>query len=212
MQEVSRDVYSFEYCNCTINFPHSTPCYQWQNVLANVNWHLTVGHSLETVIQVIFCHVFTERRPFSSVFKYACICVYTHQVLPVTCKCFKLIQKNIFLHQLIIWWQDVLILCQPSTNCCLTSLCLSLAWWEPVSLCPPSLSFSGHCIYDSSKCTKALFCYWSGSFWFGLTARTISGTGGALQCTFHTAPAKSCKRDWFREVWHQYWLHDMKSY
>lgn len=76
----------------------------------------------------------------------------------------------------------------------------------------PCFPFSGHCIYGSSKRTKALFCYWSGSFWFGLTARTIIGTGGALQCTFHTALAKSCKRDWFREVWHQSWLHDIKSY
>lgn len=70
---------------------------------------------------------------------------------------------------------------------------------ESVFRCPPSPSFLGHCIYSRSKSTKASFCNWLRSFWFGFSERTITGTTVAQQCTFHTTPAKSCKRNWFWE-------------
>lgn len=169
-------------------------------------------------------HLFCKERSPVCACEDICTCMRTHSVC--VCHMHTLWVYSCLLHvnmhvvkntvhlcsKTIISWECERIRCQPLTNSSVTSLCLSPAWRKPASLCPPSLSFSGHCIYDDSKRTKALFCYWSGSFWFGLTARTIIGTGGALQCTFHTALAKSCKRDWFREVWHQSWLHDMKSY
>lgn len=74
-------------------------------------------------------------------------------------------------------------------------------WWKTYSL---SLSvllwfpFQNTVFMTAVNLQKTLFSYWSGSFWFGLTAKTIIGTCGALQCTFHTALTKSCKRDWFR--------------
>ncbi len=149
------------------------------------------------------------------------ICIITHSVLLsvplIHCEFTRLFllsgsKQSLSLLLIITSCQYDQIHCQHLAKSSLTSLCPSPVCSRPASLCPPLLFFSGHCIYDVSKRTKALFCYWSGSFWFGLTARTIIGTGGALQCTFHTALAKSCKRDWFREVWHQSWLHDMKSY
>lgn len=81
-----------------------------------------------------------------------------------------------------------------------------------LSLTSLDFPFLEHCIYDSSTFIKSLFCFWSCSFWFGLTVRTIIGIGWALQCTLYTALTKSCKRDWIRGVWHQSWLHVTKSY
>lgn len=71
----------------------------------------------------------------------------------------------------------------------LFSLSLSVLLWFP---------FQNTVFMTAVNLQKTLFSYWSGSFWFGLTAKTTIGTCGALQCTFHTALTKSCKRDWFR--------------
>lgn len=85
---------------------------------------------------------------------------------------------------------SVTSLCHPRTGGKLIlSLSLSVLLWFP---------FQNTVFMTAVNLQKTLFSYWSGSFWFGLTAKTIIGTCGALQCTFHTALTKSCKRDWFR--------------
>lgn len=42
---------------------------------------------------------------------------------------------------------------------------------------------------------------------------SVRALGPVEPCsTFHTVSTKSYKKDWLWEVWHESWLHNMKSY
>lgn len=65
-------------------------------------------------------------------------------------------------------------------------------------------------IYEGSKLTKALFFVIDQVHFESDSVRAL---GPVEPCsTFHTVSTKSYKKDWLWEVWHESWLHNMKSY